>query len=214
MRRFLLDFLPAKKAPANDGAMVPEFEKPDWIEQLEDCEESLEVARRANDLASLAARTAEEKAARLVQTALALLTISIALAAFQLDFALERSPAWLISLVPVTLSTVFLAISAFEALQVDRVGFYRYAALGDLISTDGKSGLVAVLKSEEHGRQLAIWTSNRKHTDLMQARSWFTRGLLSLIVAGLLAALSVGLDIGSDSPQELLVAQVDNRIPA
>lgn len=30
-------------------------------------------------------------------------------------------------------------------------------------------------------------SANHKHTDLMQARAWFTRGLAALLLAGLLA---------------------------
>ena len=31
--------------------------------------------------------------------------------------------------------------------------------------------------------QLAKWTSDKKHSDLMQARAWFSRGLAALIAA-------------------------------
>ena len=197
LRRFLLNFLPAKRAPRNDGATAPDFEESDWMAEVVDREEALELARRANDLSALAAKTSEEKASRLVRTTLALVTISIGLAGIQLDFTLGKSTAWLISLVPVACSTAFLTIAAFEALQVDRVGFYQHAALADLATETDMNALLKVLRSEEYGRQLASWTARKKHTDLMQARAWFTRGLVALVAAGLLAAVLVGLDIGS-----------------
>jgi len=39
------------------------------------------------------------------------------------------------------------------------------------------------------GRRLARWSANHKHTDLMQARAWFTRGLAALLLAGLAAGI-------------------------
>ena len=49
---------------------------------------------------------------------------------------------------------------------------------------------LAVLAAEEKGRQWAQWTSIHKHTDLMQARAWFTRGLAVLILAAVVMLAS------------------------
>ena len=58
----------------------------------------------------------------------------------------------------------------------------------------------AVLASEYQGLQLARWTSNHKHTDLMTARAWFSRGLAALLVAAVLASGARALTTTAHSP--------------
>jgi hypothetical protein len=193
-RRVVYDLMTKRRAPSRDGVIAPHFETPEWLNDVADVPGALDVARRANDDAKHAASVAEEKAARLLQTALALMTVSLALGAFQLQYALDRTPIWILSLIPIGLAILQFALSAAESLQIDRVGLYQTAEPGDLVR-EGIGTNAGPLAAEERGRKLARWTAQHKHSDLMQARAWFTRGLLALIIA---ASLAVGLRAGTD----------------
>lgn len=102
----------------------------------------------------------------------------------------------MISLLPVVGAIACLVIAALEAVEVDRVGFYQHPDIGDLASAGARDPIVAVIEREEIGRRLAKWTSDKKHSAVMQARAWFSRGLVLLIAAGLLAAASWGVSLG------------------
>jgi glutathione synthase/RimK-type ligase-like ATP-grasp enzyme len=187
LRRFRYDFLRKAKAPENDGVVAPVFATPSWVHDVGARPQALETARAARTTAEEAAKTAEAKANRLVQTSLALLTLGLTLGAYQLRVALDRSWPWLLSLVPVGAGLIFLALSAFEAVEVDRVGFYRQPNAADLAGIGSRDPAVVLLAVEEEGRRLARWTAGHKLTDLMQARAWFSRGLAGLLLAGIVA---------------------------
>lgn len=189
IKRFLCDFLPKEKAPPDDGVVAPEFAAPLWAPEVAARAEGLEVARRAHDEAKSGAKVAEEKASRLVQIALALLTITLAVGTFQVQFALDHSPPWILSLLPIIAALVCLTLAAFEALEVDRVGVYGHPKAGDLARRGVQDTRAVVIAEEERGRRLALWTSSNKHSDLMTARAWFSRGLAALIVASILAGV-------------------------
>jgi hypothetical protein len=190
LQRFLYDFMPASKAPKDDGIVPPNPEIPDWVAHVSGIPESLDVARRARESAEESAKTAEDKASRLLQVNLALLTIALALGSYQLEFALNRSATWLVSLIPIGTALVCLALSAFESTQIDRVGIYSHPDGSELASVEKDGVRRALLESEVRGRMLAGWSSRKKLTDLMQARAWFTRGLAALLIAGLIAGVA------------------------
>lgn len=183
IQRFAADFLPASLAPANDGVVAPEFSAPSWVAEAAARPGALDVARRAHDEAKSGARSAEEKAGRLLQTALALLTIALAVGAFQLSFVFERSAWSLISAAPIAVAVVCLCLASFESAEIDRVGVYTHPTAATMTGTGARDPLAAVIAEEDVGRRLAKWTSERKHTDLMQARAWFSRGLAALVLA-------------------------------
>jgi hypothetical protein len=185
--RFCYDFRSAKRAPQNDGTVAPNIAPPGWIAEVAKIPGVLDLARRAREAAEGAAKAAEDKGSRLAQVLLALLTVNLALGSYQLTFALQNG--WLSwpTLAPVVLALIFLGLALFEALQIDRVGYYGQPVSENLIGMDAKSAEEEVLIREERGRRLAVWTSDHKHSDLMQARAWFTRGLAALLVAGIVA---------------------------
>lgn len=196
IRRFGADFLPKQNAPQNDGIEAPTFSPPPWLDEVASQAGALEVARRANDEAMRGAQAAEEKASRLVQVALALLTVGIALASFQLQFVLDHEWPWAFSIVPTVLALGFLALATFEAVEVDRVGMYHHPTAQDLAGVSNPTA--TLIAGEERGRQLARWTSNNKHSDVMQARAWFSRGLATLITGALLAGIANAAVSGGD----------------
>ena len=201
--RFKNDFLLGKYAPENDGAKAPPFVEPGWINEVAARPGALDVARRANDQASTSASAAETKAHRQVQISLSVLTLAFVVGGIQLRLVATEHWTWLFTLVPVVYALVCLIISAFETLQVDRVGFYRHPS-GQSIATLGAGDHVArILAAEEKGRQWAQWTSIHKHTDLMQARAWFTRGLAVLILAAVVMLASWLLFNNDPTPMKL-----------
>jgi hypothetical protein len=184
------DLMPASKAPANDGIIAPDFEQPEWIAHVAGLPGALDVAQRARESAEDDAKTAEEKASRLAQILIALLTISLALGSYQLNFALKRSLPWLVTVLPVGLAIIFLALSAFEALQIDRVGKYSLPDSSELENAQPQEVPSLLLAAEVRGQMLARWSAKKKHGGLMQARAWFTRGLTLLLIAGLTAGIA------------------------
>jgi hypothetical protein len=167
--------------------IAPRFIDPPWIDYVSTKPGAIEVAIRAHDDAREGAKRAEEKAARLVSTGIALLTVTLALGAYQLNFILQR-PWWTPTIVPVGVALIFLALAVFEAVEIDRVGMYRPALPGDLAGSTGQDAAAALLAREEEGRRFASWTSKRKFSDLMQARAWFSRAIALVILAGVVAA--------------------------
>lgn len=189
IRRFFWDFLPKNIAPENDGVVAPPVPELRWVDGIRPSPVALEAARRAHVEAKAGARVAENKATRFVQTALALIAISTGLGAYQLAFALDRGWPFFLTLAPVGIALVFLALAAFEALEVDRVGIYSHPTLHDLALDPSRDPTMVLMVEEEHGRYLASWTSRNKHSDVMQARAWFSRGLAALIIAAVLAGV-------------------------
>jgi hypothetical protein len=186
--RFCWDFLPGTRAPANDGVVAPTFVTPVWVNEVATQRGALDAARRAHDEAKHGAQVAEDKASRLVQIALALLTIGLALGAFQLSFVLDHDWPWALSMIPIGVGLACLILAAFEAVEVDRVGMYHHPSPADLSGTENAEA--TLIAGEELGRRLARWTSDRKHTDLMQARAWFSRALAALVVGAVLAGIA------------------------
>jgi hypothetical protein len=191
--RFLYDFRSAKKAPPQDGIVAPPEQVPAWIDHVAALPNSLEIVRLARVDAEGRAKTAEDKAARLVQTVLALLAITLALGSYQLAFSLSHSLFWSIGLIPVAYAIGSFALSAFEALQIDRVGIYAMPDGSELEGADAAQVPALELKAEVRGHMLAKWTADHKHSDLMQARAWMTRGLAALLIAALFAGVTRAL---------------------
>ena len=199
-KRLQYDFKTKGSAPANDGVVAPVFARPVWIEEVAEFAGALSLARDARVAAEAAAKAAEEKANRLVQVGLGLLTVALALGAYQASFAFTRRWTWDFTLIPVIAALIMIALATYEAQQVDRVGMYETPNPEILATTANGNREAAVLESEYRGFQLARWTSNHKHTDLMTARAWFSRGLAALIVAAVLAGGARAVTTTTHSP--------------
>src|ERR1700722_805093 len=200
--RAFYDFMPPSQAPPRGGIIGPSVQMPTWIDHVATLPDSIEIARRAREDAEERAKTAEDKASRLVQVVLALLTITLALGSYQLAFALTHSPYWYLSLIPVLIAITSFALSAFEALQIDRVGMYSMPDGSELQGADSAQVAALVFKAEVHGRMLASWTADNKHTDLMQARAWMTRGLAALLIAAVLAGVVRAIPAPTPTPRQ------------
>jgi hypothetical protein len=187
--RFIYDLLPAGIAPDSDGSTPPSLAIPDWVYHVASFPEALEIAQRARESSEDDVKTVEEKASRLIQVQLALLVITLALGSYQLEYALNRSWVWLTTLIPVALAVAFLALSTFEAMQIDRVGFYSCPSGAELADAQPEDVPSLILQAQVRGQVLASWSARHKTSDLMQARSWFTRGVALLLLAGTIAGI-------------------------
>ena len=211
LKRVRWDLGRARKAPPDDGSVAPRFASSPWASLAARSSSALSVVRRANDEAKAGAKAAEDKAARLSRTALTTLALTAALIGYQLQFALTHDSWWFMFLAPVLGAFLCLVLAAFEATEIDRVGFYRHPAGRDLAEPGSREPIVKVIEQEDIGRRLAAWSSQHKHTALMQARAWFTRGLALLVVASIVAAISWAFDsaatANSSTPTEAPAAE-------
>ena len=200
LKRVGWDLGRAGKAPRDDGVVAPQFAPPSWASAAARSAAVLPVVQRANDEAKAGAKAAEDKAVRLVRTALTTLAVATALLGYQLRFALDNGLWWLPLLIPVSAAFICMVIAAFEAYEIDRVGVYRHPTGQDLTEPGPRDPIVLVIEKEEEGRRLAEWSSRHKHTALMQARAWFTKGLTLLVAAVIAAAISWAFDASDSSP--------------
>ena len=194
LRRVRWDLGRGCKAPPDDGAVAPRFAPPRWASLAARSSAALSVVRRANDEAKAGAKLAEDKASRLSRVSLTTLALATALIGYQLRFVLTHDPWWALLLAPVAGAFICLVLAAFEAIEIDRVGFYRHPDGSDLAEPGQRDAIVRVIEQEHIGRRLAAWSSQHKHTALMQARAWFTRGLVFLLAAGVVAAVFWAID--------------------
>jgi hypothetical protein len=193
LRRFFNDCLPERLAPADDGISPPASVIPEWLAEVAPTEIAVEVVSAERQDAESDAKTAEDKAARLAQTVLAMLTIAIAVTAYELNFVVSRGWVWAAAVMPSAVAVTCLALAAFEAIQIDGAGAYRRPRLHDLAGIADAESRKTLLAVHERGRALARWSANNKTSDLMQARAWLSRGVAALVIAGLTAAVSASI---------------------
>jgi len=196
LRRFWWDLLPGRLpdrwVPPAGGVRAPAYTPPSWLaEDVADTPDALEQAKRSHDIAMARVQTVEAKADRLAQRALALLALAFALAAWQLRAVGTHGGGWwYLLLVPAGAAIVALAAAGIMALELDRPGvFYTPKAAALRGRTDP---IRARVEAEERARHRATWTAERKYDDLLEARAWFSRGLVALVTAGLVAVLGLG----------------------
>lgn len=159
-----------------------------------------QYAQRAHDLELARAQLVETKASRLAQTSLGLLAVSIALAGFQLGIGRRFGGDWWFLLVtPAALGIVCLVLAGIQALEIDRVGLYSPGTPEELVRA--ANSLAAETAAEERGRWYASWTARHKYDALLQARAWFSRSLVALLLAGIVAAASHAASEKTSEPQ-------------
>jgi hypothetical protein len=185
--QFWWDLMPSSRAPSDSGLEAPRYNEPDWmIEDIADPAAVAAYANRACDAAEARAKEAEAKASRLAQVCLGLLVLSLALAGYELKFARAHGGKWwYLIMAPAVLGIACLIAAGLQALEIDRVGVYWPGEPQDIAAA--KAPLIAQIYVEERGRFLASWTASRKLSTLLQARAWFSRSLVALLLAGVMA---------------------------
>lgn len=188
IRQFIWDMLPARYAPPNAGLVEPRYTSPEWISGPIDDRDVLELARLAHERAADRASAAEDKASRLANLSLALLAVSFSLAGYQLSLIRPHGiELQLLFLLPVIMAGLFFALSGIDALEVDRPGMYHQPGADELAGS--AEPLKKQIELEDRGRALASWTARNKLSMLLQARAWFSRGLVALTLSGVIAVL-------------------------
>ena len=177
------DLLPARFAPVNDGLVGPFITAPVWLNELSSHAEAYEFARDARERAEQRVAVAIEKASRLVSLSLTLLTLSLALLAYQADLLDASSLSWWwATMIPTVAAVLSFSGAVVVALDADRPGLQLAAAVDRLVGP-GVSFVATRLQWEERARQLASWTARNKFTTFLRARSWFSRGVVLLFVS-------------------------------
>jgi hypothetical protein len=197
LRRFWWDLLPAwlpdRWVPPAGGVRPPPYAPPPWLaEDVADTSEALEQAKRGHDLAVARTQTVEAKADRLAGRALTLLALAFALAGWQLRTGRAHGGGWwYLLLAPAAVAIAALAVAGIMALELDRPGVFFTPKAGALRGRADSTR--ARVETEERARQRATWTAERKYDNLLAARAWFSRGLVALLAAALVATVSLGL---------------------
>jgi hypothetical protein len=198
LRRFWWDLLPGRLpdrwVPPAGGVRAPPYTPPSWLaEDVADTPEALEQAKRGHDIAVARVQTVEAKADRLAQRALTLLALAFALAGWQLRTGHAHGGGWwYLLLVPAGAAIAALAAAGITALELDRPGMFYTPKAAALPGWNDP--IRARVEAEERARARATWTAERKYDDFLAARAWFSRGLVVLVAAGLVAVLSLGAD--------------------
>lgn len=189
-RKYFNDFLPAKRAKANDGMRSPQFENKAWATSPGATTEIiLEAARRRHDQAEARTVLAEQRAERLAQRALTLLALAFLSVGYQASTMRTQGAPWWLWLLAIGLgglAIVMLAIAVIEAIGVDRVGYAQPADPGEAAVLDEAAAQRQDLASQEaRSAEMANWTARHKVNEFLQARAWLTRGITALILSGI-----------------------------
>lgn len=179
LRRFWWDMLPHwmpdRILPPGAGAKAPAFARSKWLDEVDPSDEELvSLVRQARLAQEERATLAEAKASRLVNTSLTLLGLSVGLVAFLVREHENPTMLDLGCLVLPGLAALCFFLAVVGSLEVDRPGVYF-----PIDGCDVAAGATA-LELEERARLTARWTATKKLDGLLQARAWFSRGLVAL----------------------------------
>lgn len=194
-KKYLNDFLPAKRAKPNDGMRSPQFGDQPWATSPgATTEVVLEAARRRHDQAEARTALAEQRAERLAQRALTLLALAFVLVGSQASTLKTNGAPWWLWLVAMGVggfAIAMLTIAAIQAIGVDRVGYAQPADPGEAAVLDEVPAQRRALASQEiRAAEMANWTARNKVNEFLQARAWLTRGITALILS---ATCGVGI---------------------
>lgn len=197
-RQFWYDLLPKNSArvPNQSGLIGPHIDT-SWITTERAAHpEALAQARRAHDMQLARADAIEVKSSRMTTLCFTLLGVSLVLGGFQVHYARIHGGLWELWLLPVAASIVLLTLATVSALEIDRVGLYTHTGSEALAPhSEPADALAELVRAEDHGRRLAEWTASRKADQLLQARAWLSRAIVTLLVSAVLAILMAALPI-------------------
>lgn len=191
-KKYLNDWVNAEKAKPRDGIVPPELQDPLWLDRAGASSRLLlDAARLRHDQAEARIGAVEQRAARLTQTALALMTLAVVAAGFIADRLriLDPHPVWwtLASLIAVA-PIVLFGMSLLHSLGIDRVSLVHPPDPGLATAFDEESQQRRNLIGQEiRAAEIANWTAGKKVNEFLQARAWLTRAATMLLVSGVVA---------------------------
>lgn len=202
-KKYLNDWRPAKHAAANDGLEPPVPERPTWTDGPgADTSIVLDAARQRTAQFEDRITTAESRAARLTERALALLTLTFLATGYVAARLRDADPSivvWVAALLPSAGSLVCLGLATIEALGVDRAGFVEPVRPSDAARFRTESAQRrALIAQEVRAAEMARWTGRKKLNEFLQARAWFTRGVTFVVLMGF-AATAIWIWLGTSS---------------
>lgn len=181
--RFWWDILPSKLAPPSDGLAPPRIAVPQWLDVFSSNSEVHEFVHAARERAEERASLPIEKAARLISLNLTFLTLSLALAAFQVDQLVGSSRGWWWIAAPPTAGAILcFSVAVIMGMDVDRPGLQYNPPMRRLLNSS-EPFAIARLRFEEQARVTADWTARYRFQSFLSARAWFSRGLVLLLIS-------------------------------
>lgn len=219
-RVFVWDLLlPSAVAPARDGGKAP-ARSPDaaeWVDAVPRArlDEALETYRALRVDAEVAVPAVELKASRLLQPVVTSVIAAGAVAGFGFR-QVGVSGGWLRFVAMASAAFGSFAVGslfagAVVALGADiRVGFYAPRPEDEFTEQDDEPRREqerfkrGQLRREVYAIQYADWSRKRKLGDLMKARALCVRGFVALLLAGVLAGMTL-VSASEPQPQPVVV---------
>lgn len=183
------DLLPQQFAPRADGLTCPEFDTPDWMETC-DATKVSPTAKEMMDAASERLVAGEKRSEGIFDAAWKLLAVGLAATGFEAARLRANAvplPLVAMALLPNVAMVICLGLAALQGLTTsNRVGIMWQLEIED-IAEAGDNCERAKLKDYWHGAQTIDWVASRKLDDFLQAQAWLSRGIVALVVSGLIA---------------------------
>lgn len=189
------DFLPAPKEPTDAGIagiVTPPYKELNWTRgSAAISDEALATAKLAREHAEARIASAEGRGTRLTQTGLTLLASVLAITGFEASRlrSAHVALAWWLLLLPSVAAIGSLALVIVQAIGIDGV-----AAVGGFSPSDVAQNERAEerrreqLRQEVYAAEVADWTAKNKLDEVLKARAWLTRAILTQVMAAVVAA--------------------------
>ncbi|MGB3409923.1 MAG: hypothetical protein WBA45_01895 [Microthrixaceae bacterium] len=189
-RHVWADLLPDALAPPQSGLRAPEYERPDWLDSSRaHTELSLGLAKDLFELAEARADHGEARGGKIAQSALTLLAIAFTATGFlAARLRVLDVDVWVwITLLPAAIAIVSLSLAALQAMDAEqRVRLSFPPLIDDVAQAEPADQTAKLVEGYDQAAFLANWCSNRRLDELIQAKAWLTRGIIALIVTGLI----------------------------
>ena len=195
------------KLQETDGLKAPIPERPYWLDECgSDSDLVLDAARATRAYSENRLERAEIRASRLLQTVLVLLTIGFASMGFLLNRLMEEEAdrSWtLLFLVPSGFALIFLIVAAVQTLGVGRVGLGMPPRPGVIAEAPETTQVSVAAHEEVKAALITNWTADNKLSETNDARCWLSRGIVALILSGIMVLAAMFL-LGEEDSQDPL----------
>jgi hypothetical protein len=193
-RRLLADLLPARFAASQDGLVAPTYDPPAWLEgDGAITNEAAELARYLHEQQEKRADSAEARGGKVGQHGFALLAIAFTATGFEAArLRLIAAPGWVwvIALTPATLSILFFAVTTLQAAATEhRVRLSYPPILDDIAKCEPSEQKRLLVQQDDRAAFFATWSGTNRLDEVLQARAWLTRGIVALIVSGIVTVI-------------------------
>jgi glutathione synthase/RimK-type ligase-like ATP-grasp enzyme len=193
--RLLRDLLPEKWPPSADGLKGPSYQRPRWLAPGSPVtEDMVDFVRERKSEAEARAGHAEVRCGKIGTLAMTLLTLAFAVTVFSATRLQDRGAliSWqALLLLPGLCAVTALSLAALQGLTGD-----HSVRLADGSEPEGLfSGSLderhrATAEAHHRAAFIADWSADKKLSEALQARAWLTRGIVALLLAGVVGAFA------------------------